>query len=259
MPSTITSASTTPPTSTVGLHESDDTLNADLIEELEEVDISATADTEANTEFSMQISTIPTSAVGLNESDDTLNEDLIEELEEIDISTTADTEANTEFPMQILTPAAESIIWSSTKSHKINKIDEGDNYLTTLKISTETIISTGSSSENTTVTVIYPLTSTAIVSNSTSVTSDINSTERSAELPTDKNIKFSENIKNKNLLQEIKSESSSDSLPVNGDTSLKRDENMSILSNRSKHEKVKVKRHAKVDDKEGNENIEISV
>jgi hypothetical protein len=205
MPNTITSASTTPPASTVALHESDETSNADLIEELEE----------------------------------------------IDTSTTADTEANTEFPMQITTPAVESTIWSSTKSHKINKIDEDDNYLTTLKSSAETIISTGSSLENTIVTVIYPSTSTTVVSNSTSVTSDINSTERSAELPTDNHVKFSENIKITNLLQEIKSESFSDFLPVNGDTSLKKDENMSLLSNRSKHGKVKVKRHAEVEDKEG--------
>lgn len=208
MPNTVTSASTTPPTSTVALHESDETLNVDLIEEVEE----------------------------------------------IDTSTTAVTEADTAFPMQISTPAAESIIWSSTKSQKINKIDEDDNYLTTFNSSTETVISTESSLKNTTVTVIYPSTSTAVVSNSTSVTSDINSTERSAELSTVHQIKFSENIENKNLLQEIKLESSSDSLQANGDTSLKIDENMSLLSNRSKHEKVKVKRHAKVEDKEEQKN-----
>jgi hypothetical protein len=98
---------------------------------------------------------------------------------------------------------------------------------------------------------MYPSTSTAVVSNSTSVTSDINSTERNAELSADQQIKFSENIENKNLLQEMKLESSSDSLRVNGDTVLKTDGNMSRLSNRSNNEKVKVKRHAKVEDKEG--------
>ncbi|XP_023726242.1 uncharacterized protein LOC111874734 isoform X3 [Cryptotermes secundus] len=197
--------------------------------------------------------THPTSTVALHESNETLNADLIEKLEELETSTTGDTEANTEFLMETSTPAAESIIWSSTKSDKINKID-GDNYLTTLRSSTETVISTGSSLENTTVTLIYPPTSAAVDSNSTSVTSDINSTERSAELPTDKHVKFSANIENKHLLQEIKSESSSDSLPVNGSISLKRDENMSLSSHRSNHEKVKVKRHANVEDKEEQRN-----
>jgi hypothetical protein len=187
--------------------------------------------------------------VALHESDETLSEDLIEELKEIHTSTTADTEADTAFPMKISTPAAESI-WSSTKSHNINKTED-DNYFTTFKSSTEMGISTESSLENTTATVIYPSTSTAVVSNSTSVTSDINSTERSADLSTVHQIQFFENIENKNLLQEIKLESSSNSLKVNGDTFLKTDENMSLLSNRSKHEKMKVKRHAEVEDKEG--------
>jgi hypothetical protein len=193
--------------------------------------------------------TLPTSTVALHESDQTLNVDIIEEYEEMDTSTTADDEVDRQSPMQVSTPVAEISSWSSIISHEINTIDEDGDYLTTLKGST--IISTESSLENATVTVIYPSTSTAVVSNSTSVPSDIHSSERSAELSTDLQIKFAENFKNKNILQEIKLESSADSLQVNGDISLKTNEKISLFLNRSEYKNVKVKRHATVEEKEG--------
>jgi hypothetical protein len=195
-------------------------------------------------------STTPTSTVALHESHETSNADLTEELEEINTFTTADIEVDGTFPMQITTPLAESSTWSGKMTLKINETDDYDNYLTTLKMSTETVISTESSLEDTTVTVNFSSTTSALVSNSTSVQSD-NSSTGSAELTIDLQIQFSENIKNKSLLQEIKLKIPADSLQVTGDPSLKIDENMSVLSNMSKYEKVKVKRHAKMEDKEG--------
>jgi hypothetical protein len=184
----------------------------------------------------------PTSTVSLHESDETLNADLTEQLEEAVTFATTDTEVVAAFPMESSTPLA------SKETRKINETDEY-NYLTTLKISTGTFISTESSLEETVVTVIHPLTSTALVSNSTSVQADTNSTERSAEMSTNLEIKFSEDIKNTNMLQEMKLESS-DSPQVTGETS-KMYEHLPVLSNRSKDEKVKVKRDAKMEDKEG--------
>jgi hypothetical protein len=196
-------------------------------------------------------STTPTSTVALHETRDTLNADLTEELEEINTFTTADIEADGALPMQTTTPLAENISWSGKMTLEINETDEYDNYLSTLKMSTETVISTESSLEDTTVTVMFPSTTSALVSNSTSVQSDNSSTERNAGLSTDQQIQFSEDIKNKNLLQEIELKIPADSRQVTRDTSLKIDENMSVLSNTTKYEKVKVKRHAKMEDKEG--------
>jgi hypothetical protein len=192
-------------------------------------------------------STTPTSTVALHESDETLNVDLTEELEEMDTFTTADIEVDGTFPMQITTPLAESISWSGKKIKKINETDEYNNLTTT----TETVISTESSLEDTTLTVVYLSTTSTLVSNNISVQSENSSTERSAELSTNIQIQFSEDIKNKNVLQEIKLEIPADSHQVAEDTSLKADENVSTLSSGYNYEKVKVKRHAKMKDKEG--------
>jgi hypothetical protein len=186
----------------------------------------------------------------LSDTNKTWNISLIQDLEEMVAPTTLHTEVHTHSPAHIST-AAESGSWSDIQSHAINN-NEDDTYLTSLKVVRERTISLEGSLKGTALTETNSTASTTVVSNSKPIPSDINSAEGNAEQSGVLPNKFAEHFENKTLPQKLKLESSAASSQVHGHASLQMDAEMSLSSNTSKYENVKVRRHAKTEESKGN-------
>jgi hypothetical protein len=155
--------------------------------------------------------------------------------------TVADVEGDTHSHIQTSTPTAESSTWSSREFHEVNKI-KNDTYLMTLK---------GPTGFTATLS-LEDLLEETIVTHSTAsvdVLSDVNSTEKNAELSTLLPIKLARNYENKNSAPGIKLENTISHEVKGADISLK----MDASSEGSNTEYVKVKRHATVEDRTGKE------
>lgn len=164
-------------------------------------------------------------------------------------TTTADTEVGTHRPMQASTPATENSSSPSRKFHEVNKVTHSS-YLITLKGLAETsTLSLKDSSEKATVT--RPTTAVAVLNGITAVPVYVNSTEKNAELSTVLPIKFSSDIENRNLGQEINLEKSISRQVKDADVSMKMGDEISIFPKRSRSGYTKVKRHVTVVDQKG--------
>lgn len=164
--------------------------------------------------------------------------------------TVADVEGDTHSHIQTSTPTAESSTWSSRKFHEVNKI-KNDTYLMTLKGPTgvTATLSLEDLLEETIVT--HSTASVDVLSGVTSIRSDVNSTEKNAELSTVLPLKLAKNYENKNSAQGIKLENTISHEVKGADISLKMDEKISASEEGSEYEYVKVKRHATVEDRTG--------
>jgi hypothetical protein len=197
--------------------------------------------------------TLPSSTAVLHATDETWKISIIKELEEMNMSTTA----HTQNPGRIST-AKESGNWSHVQSHIINNTED-DTYSTDLNALRERNISLEGSLKDSVLTKVDLTASTTVVSNSKPIRRDVDSSEVNAGLSAVLKDKVAEHFENISLLQKLKLDSSTASSQVHGYTSLKIDPEVPLSTNRPEYENVKVKRHAKAEDKKGNNIIGMGV
>lgn len=203
------------------------------------------------------LATLQSSTAVLHATDETWNISIIKELEEMNMPTTAHKHAHTQNSGRIST-AKESGIWSHVQSHVISNAED-DTYLTTLKALREQNASLEGSLKDSILTKMDLTASTTVVSNSKPIKRDVNSAEVNAGLSVIHKDKFAEHFENVSLLQKLKLDSSTASSQVQGYTSLKIDPEISLSTNKPEYENVKVKRHAKTEDRKGNNIIGMGV